>query len=79
MRPGRTLGPTPRNNLDPEALRRVLVGYTRHALETIVQQQADATASKTVRFAYVSGGLAIRDQNAKLWFMDGYRQLRVRP
>lgn len=76
-----------------EQAREVCVDYTMVAVKalTAMHNHADAPAAaaasgpdhtatvhkKKIRFVYLSGGAAERDQTKPLWFKQDYRRIRV--
>lgn len=59
---------------DNEVARKVSVDYTMAAARAFTLQQA---AGRKMRFLYVSGFVAERDQTKSLWYMGDYRRIRV--
>lgn len=66
---------------DNDEARRVSVDYTLAAAKAFTEQRHTAAKDgrkRKFRFVYVSGMAAQRDQTRSLWFMSGFRKIRVR-
>lgn len=75
----RSLGSPARKNPDLEDCRKIEIGYTHAAAEAFANSLVPPLKSqgKTFRFVYLSGALAERDTNKKLWFMHDSRTIKV--
>lgn len=65
---------------DNETARRVCIDYTIAAAKALTPPPTSegGGTSQRLRFVYLSGGAAERDQKKSLWFKQDYRRIRVR-
>lgn len=75
----RTIGEDVEHANDPEAAKKVGIGYTLIAAEAFRERLAPSVPKPPFRFVYCSVRGAVRDQNAKLWVQGESRKIKVRP
>ena len=62
---------------DNETARKVSIDYTLAAAKAFREASEVAGDGKKLRFVYLSGAAAERDQERSLWFIQEYRKIRV--